>query len=279
MTTAHIKSLSHISHGMHDYAWSGARWSSKKSTLHPNASRCRVPGFSAEGWWPNRCPQRGGRNQSRCRRLWRSIPTPLQFSSIVFSISMCFGLTRLSFAIENQTDKAPVLVYWLGTSAETSTTIQSHLSGQQMNFWTRGFPKTRTSRACSANVQHTSTDTDWVNTSANRTFKHSVEIIWNANDACYSTRRPFQIQSLANWGMDIDWLAVPWNRFQTIFQHSSLCLQRCHMLPCCCSHVCACVCVCVCVFFDVNVWMLVWICGNYIRFRKMLIVDEVQECN
>ena len=236
-----------------------------------------------------------GSQAFRGRLMTQQMPTkrrtkPVQVQKIVkvhphafaiffnrLSISMCFGLTRLSFAIENQTDKAPVLVYSFATSAETSTTIQSHLSGQQMNFWTRGFPKTRTSRACSANVQHTSTDTDWVNTSANRTFKHSVEIIWNANDACYSTRRPFQIQSLANWGMDIDWLAVPWNRFQTIFQHSSLCLQRCHMLPCCCSHVCAC--VCVCVFFDVNVWMLVWICGNYIRFRKMLIVDEVQECN
>ena len=215
-----------------------------------------------------------GSQAFRGRLMTQQMPTkrrtkPVQVQKIVkvhphtfaiffnrLSISMCFGLTRLSFAIENQTDKAPVLVYWLGTSAETSTTIQSHLSGQQMNFWTRGFPKTRTSRACSANVQHTSTDTDWVNTSANRIFKHSVEIIWNANDACYSTRRPFQIQSLANWGMDIDWLAVPWNRFQTIFQHSSLCLQRCHMLPCCCSHVCACVCVrvfrCECLNVSVN---------------------------
>ena len=274
MTTAHIKSLSHISHGMHDYAWSGARWSSKKSTLHPNASRCRVPGFPRKADDPTDAHKE---EPVQVQKIVKVHPHTFAIFFNRLSTSMCFGLTRLSFAIENQTDKAPVLVYWLGTSAETSTTIQSHLSGQQMNFWTRGFPKTRTSRACSANVQHTSTDTDWVNTSANRIFKHSVEIIWNANDACYSTRRPFQIQSLANWGMDIDWLAVPWNRFQTIFQNSSLCLQRCHMLPCCCSHVCAC--VCVCVFFDVNVWMLVWICGNYIRFRKMLIVDEVQECN
>ena len=203
-----------------------------------------------------------GSQAFRGRLMTQQMPTkrrtkPVQVQKIVkvhphafaiffnrLSISMCFGLTRLSFAIENQTDKAPVLVYSFATSAETSTTIQSHLSGQQMNFWTRGFPKTRTSRACSANVQHTSTDTDWVNTPANRTFKHSVEIIWNANDACYSTRRPFQIQ-LANWGMDIDWLAVP--KQTDSRRYSNTVVFVCKDATCYLAAVRMCVRVCVCV--------------------------------
>ena len=156
--TAHIKSLSHISHGtiMHGQE-------------HVDHQK-KVPFIQTH--------HVAGSQAFRGRLMTQQMPTkrrtkPVQVQKIVkvhphtfaiffnrLSISMCFGLTRLSFAIENQTDKAPVLVYSFATSAETSTTIQSHLSGQQMNFWTRGFPKTRTSRACSANVQHTSTDTD-----------------------------------------------------------------------------------------------------------------------